>query len=60
MYSNLPAKLKWNAQLIKTIYVSNPLGKYVTHTLTWGFFHLPFPTEPLLVDFNMICMEVCE
>lgn len=30
------------------------------HMLWLGiFFHLPFPTEPLLVDFTMICMEVC-
>lgn len=59
MYNKLPAKLKWNAQLIKTISASSPPGKTRYSSSDLGLFlHLPFPTGPPLVDFNMICWEV--
>lgn len=59
MHNNLPAKLKWNAQLIKTISASSPPGKTRYSSSDLGLFlHLLFPAGPLLVDFNMICWEV--
>lgn len=46
--------------LIKTISVPSPRGKYITNTLTWEFFlHPHSQLSPLLVNFNMICLEAC-
>lgn len=60
MYNNLPAKLKWNALLIKNISVPSPLGKiHYKHSDLRVFFTLTSQLSPLLVNFNMICLEAC-